>query len=203
MHALPGARNTPLDDLTAFGSGFGGDPFSIARLAFSKSKVSTSFPRCSAAIANISTTICSAIQIFPRARRCPSGRPTRPPVPSHGRRSINSPFLFNTVRRMTDTNLTVMPLATFTFHLAYSKNLMEGPSYSPSGYQLAGYYSMIMGEYQRNSTDDLTGSVDWKPVQGTRFTYEQQFSHYKGDSYFMLGPNYLNVQESDGTPSPS
>ena len=54
-------------------------------------------------------------------------------------------------------------------------------------------------EYQRNSTDDFTGSLDWKPVQGTKFTYEQQFTHYKGDSYFTLGPNYLNVQESDGT----
>jgi hypothetical protein len=198
MHALPGAKNTPLDDLTAFGSGFGGDPFSIARLAFSKSKYyefSAVFRRDRKyfdydLLGNPNIPSGQTMPIGPS--NAPSGSFAWPQV-------TQSPFLFNTVRRMTDTNLTVMPLSTLTFRLAYSKNVMEGPSYSPSGYQLAGAYSMVIGEYQRNSTDDFTGSLDWKPVQGTKFTYEQQFTHYKGDSYFTMGPNYLNVQESDGT----
>ena len=77
-----------------------------------------------------------------------------------------SPFLFNTVRRMTDTNLTVMPLSTLTLHVAYSKNMMEGPSLSPSGYSFA-KYNAILEEYQRNSTDDVTASLDWKPIEYT------------------------------------
>jgi hypothetical protein len=76
--------------------------------------------------------------------------------------------------------------------------MMEGPSYSPSGYQLAGSYSEVLEEYQRNDTDGGTAALDWKPVQGTKFSYEQEFTHYKGDSYFTLGPSYLNVQEANG-----
>jgi hypothetical protein len=109
-----------------------------------------------------------------------------------------SPFLFNTVRRMTDTNVTVLPLSTWTFHFAYSKNVMEGPSLSPSGYSFA-KYNAILEEYQRNSTDDITGSIDWKPLHGTKITYEEQLSHYKGDTIFTLNPAALILQEADGT----
>ena len=38
LHALPGTKNTPLDDLQAFASGFGGDPDNFAKLDFSKGK---------------------------------------------------------------------------------------------------------------------------------------------------------------------
>ncbi len=44
-----------------------------------------------------------------------------------------SPFMFNTVRRMTDTNLTLLPLSKVTFRFAYSQNIMQGPSLTPSG----------------------------------------------------------------------
>jgi hypothetical protein len=200
MHALPGKKNTPLDDLQAFGSGFGGDPFSIAKLDFSKSKYyefSALFRRDRKYFdydllgnANI-----------PSGQSTPIGPSNAPTGAFVWPQESQSPFLFNTVRRMTDTSLTVMPLSAWTLHVAYSKSVMEGPSYTPSGYQLGGSYAMVIGEYQRNSTDDFTGSLDWKPVQGTKFTYEQQFTHYKGDSYFTLAgaPNYLNVQEADGT----
>jgi len=200
LHALPGKKNTPLDDLRAFGSGFGGDPFSIAKLDFSKSK----YYEFSA--------------LFRRDRKyfdydllgnpnIPGGQ-TIPIGPSNAATGAfawpqvtQSAFLFNTVRRMTDTSLTLMPLSTWIVHLAYSKSVMEGPSYSPSGYQLGGSYATLLDEYERNSTDDFTGSLDWKPVRNTKLTYEQQFTHYKGDSYFTFagGPNYLNVQEADGS----
>ena len=42
-------------------------------------------------------------------------------------------------------------------------------------------------------------AIDWKPVQGTKLTFEEQIDHYKGDSYFTMAPQYLNVQEADGT----
>ncbi len=38
LHALPGTKNTPLDDMQIFASGFGGDPYNFAKLDFSKSK---------------------------------------------------------------------------------------------------------------------------------------------------------------------
>jgi hypothetical protein len=197
MHALPGKKNTFVDDLTAFGSGFGGDPANVAKLDFSKSKYyefSALFRRDRKyfdydLLGNPNIPSGQSIPIGPS--NAPTGQFSWPQVTS-------SPFLFNTVRRMTDTSVTVMPLSTFTFHLAYSKNLREGPSLSPSGYQFA-KYNAILEEYERDSTDDFTGSLDWKPAQGTKFTYEQLFSHYKGDSYFTLNPAALTLQEADGT----
>lgn len=197
MHALPGRKNTLVDDLKAFGSGFGGDPFSIAKLDFSKGKAY------------------EFSALFRRDRKyfdydllgnpnIPSGQ-SIPIGPSNARtgsfawpQTLQSPFLFNTVRRMTDTSLTIFPLSTWTFHIAYSKSVMEGPSLSPSGYQFA-KYNAVLQEYQRNSTDDGIIDIDWKPVQGTKFTYEEQITHYKGDSYFTLNPSALVFQEADGT----
>jgi hypothetical protein len=197
MHALPGRKSAPLDDLRAFGSGFGGDPFSIARLDFSKSKY-YEFSALFRRDRKYFDYDLLGNPNIPGGQTMPIGPSNAPTGSFLWPQTMQSPFLFNTVRRMTDTNLTVAPLSVLTLHIAYSKNMMEGPSLSPSGYSFA-KYNAILSEYQRNDTDDFTGSLDWKPVQGTKFTYEQQFTHYKGDSYFTLNPNALIVQEADGT----
>jgi hypothetical protein len=198
MHALPGQKHTLVDDLKAFGSGFGGDPFSIARLDFSKGKAyefSALFRRDRKyfdydLLGNPNIPSGQSIPIGPS--NAPTGSFAWP-------QTLQSPFLFNTVRRMTDTSLTLFPLSAWTFRVAYSKSVMEGPSFSPSGYQFA-KYNAVLQEYQRNSSDDGIIDVDWKPVPGTKFTYEEQITHYKGDSYFTLNPKALIAQEADGTP---
>ncbi len=197
LHALPGTQNTPLDDLQVFASGFGGEPNNFARLDFSKGKYY-----------EFSGLFRRDRQYFdydllgnpgiPTGYSIPIG-PSAAPTGSYAWPSVNhSPFLYNTVRRMTDTSLTLLPLSKFTFRVAYSQNIFQGPSTTPSGNSVAGQ-EVLLEEFQRNSTDDFTGTFDWKPVQGTKFTYEQQIDHYKGDSYFTMAPQYLNVQESDGT----
>lgn len=197
MQPLPGKNGGPIDNLSAFGSGFGGDPVSVARMDFSKGKVyefSALFRRDRKyfdydLLGNPNTPSGQSIPIGPS--NAPTGSFAWP-------QTVQSPFLFNTVRRMTDTNLTLRPLSAVTYRVAYSKSVMEGPSYSPSGYQFA-KYNAVLEEHQRNSTDDLTADVDWKPVQGTKVTYEEQVTHYKGDSFFTLNPNALTLQEADGT----
>jgi len=135
---------------------------------------------------------------IPGGQSIPIG-PTGAPTGSFAWPQVNqSPFLFNTVRRMTDTNLTIFPLAKVTFRAGYSQNIFEGPSLSPSGYQFA-KYDAILEEYQRNSTDDFTGAIDWKPVRGTTLTFQEQIDHFKADSYFTMAPGDFNVQEADGT----
>jgi hypothetical protein len=194
LHALPGTKNAPLDDLRAFASGFGGDPDNVAKLDFSKSKYY------------------EFSGLFRRDRRyfdydllgnpnIPSGQSiaVSPSGSLAWPQDLSSPFLFNTVRRMTDTKLTLLPLARVTVRFGYSQSVMQGPSYTPGGYQMAGSYSLILQEYQRNSSDDFTGAVDWKPVAGTKLTFEEQIDHYKGDSYFTLAPSDFIVQEADGT----
>ncbi|MGP8187877.1 MAG: hypothetical protein ACLQKY_17585 [Terracidiphilus sp.] len=198
LRALPDNKKPLVDDLKAFSNGFGGDPINFAKLDFSKAKVY------------------EFSGMFRRDRRyfdydllgnpnIPSGQtmpigPTATPTGTLAWPQLNtSAFLFNTVRRMTDTSLTLLPLSRVTFRASYSHNNMEGPSLSPSGYQIAGSYDLLLQEYQRHSTDDFTGAIDWKPVQGTRLTFEEQVDHYKGNSFFTLASAYLTVQEADGT----
>ena len=197
LRALPGTKNTLVDNLRAFGTGFGGDPNSFTKLDFSKGK-----------IYEFSGIFRRDRQYFdydllgnpniPTGESIPIG-PKNAPTGSYAWPQVNqSPVLFNTVRRMTDTNLTIFPLSKVTYRVGYSQNIFQGPSLSPSGYQFA-KYDAILQEYQRNSTDDFLGGIDWKPIHGTKLTFEEQIDHYKADSYFTMAPGDFNVQEADGT----
>ena len=108
LRALPGNKH-PGRYLTAFGSGFGGDPNSFTKLDLSKGKITNSL----------------ALPPRPPVLRLRSaGQPEYPPasIPIRARPrplrwpQVNqSPFLFNTVRRMTDTSLTMLPLSKVTY----------------------------------------------------------------------------------------
>lgn len=188
-------KSGPVDELTAFTSGFGGDPNNVARLTFSKGK------------------LYDFTGLFRRDRQyfdydllgnpnIPSGQSiavSGSTTPYSWSQVSQSPFAFNTVRRMTDTNLTVLPLAKVSLRLGYSQNIFQGPSQTPGGYFGVLSNDILLQEYQRNSTDSFLVAIDWKPVQGTKLTYEEQMDHYKGDSYFTLAPQYFSVQEADGT----
>jgi hypothetical protein len=198
MRALPGNKNPMFDSLTAFSNGFGGDPDNYAKLNFYKGKLyefSGIFRRDRQyfdydllANPNILSGLSTPIG--------PTGAPTGSLPWSQ---ENQSPFLYNTVRRMTDTSLTLFPLSKVTFRAGYSQNIFGGPSLTPSGYQFAGSYAVVVQEMQRNSTDDFTGGIDWKPVQGTKLTFEEEVDHLKADSYMTLNPGSLVVQEADGT----
>jgi hypothetical protein len=198
LHALPGKKGAPVDSLRAIGSGFGGDPNNFTKLDFSKGKIyefSGMFRRDRQyfdydLLDNPNVPGGQSIPIGPKA--APTGSFPWPQVEQ-------SPVLFNTVRRMTDTSLTVFPLSKVSYRVAYSQNIFQGPSLSPSGYQFA-KYDAILEEFQRNSTDDFTGAVEWKPVPRTQLTFEEQIDHYKADSYFTMAPGDFIAQEADGTP---
>ncbi len=107
--------------------------------------------------------------------------------------------MFNTVRRMTDTNLTLRPLDQVTYRFGYSHSTMEGPALSPS-YTIM-KYNALLEQYQRNGSDDFLGAVDWKPSSATKISAEMQANHYKSDTFYTLDPNGFLVQEADGTPA--
>jgi hypothetical protein len=198
LRALPGTKNTWVDNVSAFGSGFGGDPFSFARLNAFKGKAyefSGVFRRDRQ---YMDYNLLGNANI-PGGQTIPIGPSSAPTGTYAWPQETDSPFLFNTVRRMTDTKLTIHPLSVFTYRFGYSQNIMQGPTVSPSGYQLAGAYVLLLQEFQRNSTDDFFGALDWKPTQATKISFEEQIDHYKGNSYFTLDPANLTVQEADGT----
>jgi hypothetical protein len=200
MHAIAGTNHPLMDSLSAFSSGFGGDPINFARLSFFKGKFyefSGTFRRDRQyfdydLLANPS---------IPSGITTPYGMVAGvPTTASLAQQQIDqSPVLFNTVRRMTDTNLTILPLSKVSFRVGYSQNIFQGPSLSP-GY-LIGTSDQLLREYQRNSTDDFLGAIVWKPIPLTSVTFEEQVVHYKADSYFTLAPGQFNVQEADGTPA--
>jgi hypothetical protein len=201
MHAAPGSKHTLMDDLTLFSSGFGGDPNNFAKMDISKGKwyeFSGMFRRdrqyfdydllgnVNLPTMQIPYTQTTGVAAAPGA---PSLAWTHPP---------DSPVMFNTVRRMTDTSLTILPLSKVTFRVGYVQSIFQGPTITPG--RSVGKYDNLLDEYQRNSTDDFLGAVDWKPVAHTKITFEEQIDHYKADSYFTLDPKTFLAQEADGTP---
>ena len=205
MHALPGKKHTLVDSLSAVSNGFGGDPNNFSRLDISKGR-----------IYDFSGLFRRDRQYFdydllgnpniPPGLTVPIG-PAGAPTGSLAWPQVNqSPVLFNTVRRMTDTSLTLYPISKVTFRAAYSQNIFQGPSLSPDAgsnfYDASvGANDALLEQFQRNSTDDFTGAIDWKPLRETRLTFEEQVDHFKADSYFTLNPAGFLAQEADGTPA--
>jgi hypothetical protein len=198
MHAVEGTKHSLLDDLTAFSSGFGGDPNNYAKLDFSKGKLyefSGMFRRDRqyADYDLLGDPDNSGLMVpYGVVNTVPTAASLAWP------QNNDSPLMFNTVRRMTDTNLTILPLSKVTFRLGYSQNIFQGPTLSPA--RSVGKYDSLDMQYQRNSTDDFTGAIEWKPLPQTKLTFEEQVTHYKTGSYFTLNPNGFLAQEADGTP---
>jgi hypothetical protein len=200
LHKLDSNKHTWLDDARATGSGFGGDPYNFAKLSMSKAKVY-----------EFNGTFRRDRQYFdydllgnpnvPRGLNVPIGPSTAPTGQLAWPQVLHSSVMTNSVRRMTDTDLTLYPLSKFSVHLGYSQNIMQGPSLLPVRSGGVIKYNALMELYQRHSTDEYTMALDWKPVRGTQVTYEQRIHHYKENSYFTLDPNGFLVQEADGTPA--
>ena len=136
MHALPGSKHSLLDSLTAYSNGFGGDPINFAKLNFSKAK-----------LYEFNGTFRSDRQYFdydllgnpsiPSGVLIPYGMAAGVPTTASLAQPqlMQSPVMFNTVRRMTDTMLTILPLSKVSFRVGYSQNIFQGPSMSP-GYNI-------------------------------------------------------------------
>ena len=198
MHALPGKKNPFLDNLSGNAIGFGGDPNNFAKLDFSKSR-----------IFEFSANYRRDRQYFdydllgnpniPTGQSIPIG-PAGAPTGSFAWPQVNqSPVMFNTVRRMTDTSLTLFPLSSVTYRAAYSRNIFEGPSLSPSGYQFSKYDAILNGVSAQHQRRFHGRNRLEARAQSTKLTYEEQVDHYKADSYFTLAASDFNVQEPDGT----
>jgi hypothetical protein len=185
IHAINNAGHLFFDTLTATNSGYGGDPDDVTTLRMSKGK------------------LYKFQGLFRRDREyfdydlldnplVPAG------VVSNGYtfpQVLNSPHLFNTVRRMTDVSLTILPISKVSFRAGYSQNISQGPSFSS---QHNGAEALYLQNW-RNSTDSWLGAVDWKPIKRTTLTYEESVTHYKGNTNWQL--TGLNLQLPNGTPA--
>ncbi len=96
----------------------------------------------------------------------------------------NSPHLFDTVRRMSDVDLTLLPQSRVSFRVGYSRNNMTGPSYSSIH---EGTDALLLQNWNTTMNSYRLG-VDWKAAPRTVISYDQFFSYYKGDTDYQLAP---------------
>jgi hypothetical protein len=195
MHALPGNKKALMDDLKGFTNGLGGDPNNLAKLDFSKKKVY-----------EFSGIFRRDRQYFDydllgnpnigAGQSLPVGLSTAHAASMPWSQVMQSPVMFNTVRRMTDTSLILYPQSKVTYRVSYAQNIMQGVSNSPS-YSFAKYDALLQ-QNERNSTDDVLLGVDWKPLKETKVTFEEQMVNFKNNTSYALAPSAYNVQEANG-----
>jgi hypothetical protein len=180
MRAKDPSHATFFDNLSTSSFGYGGDPISVTVLHVSKGRLYDfrgSFHRNR--------------QYFDYNLLA---NPLIPPNSNPFVPALSSPHLFNTVRQVTDLNLTLAPLSHFSARFGYNHNINQGPSYSSVH---EGTDALLLQNW-RNSTDTWTAGVDWKPDPKTTFSYDQFITHYKGDTNWQLAG--LNYALSNGTP---
>lgn len=168
------------DHLSTNSFGYGGDPYTVSFLNIAKGKLYDfrgSFRRDR--------------QYFDYDLLA---NPLIPPTSTPFIPILDSPHLYNTVRRMTDLNLTLIPLGHVSVRIDYNHNVMEGPSNSTLHYGT----EALLTQFWRNSIDSWTAGLDWKPLQRTSFSYDEFITHYKGDTTWQL--TGLNYQLSNGVP---
>jgi hypothetical protein len=183
MHSVDPSKTPFFDTLTTSSTGYGGDPFDVSRFNISKGRIydfAGSFRRdrnyfdYNLLDTSLLSTATAAAPVLVTEN--------------------DSLHLFNTVRRNTDTTLTLLPLSRISFRAGYNHGTNEGPSFSSIH---AGGDTQV-SEWFRNASDTYTGGVDAKLAKRTTLSYDQFWVLYKGDSTFQLtGANY---QLSNGTP---
>jgi hypothetical protein len=176
MHSVNPSKTPFFDTLTTSSTGYGGDPYDVSRLRVSKGRwydFAGSFRRdrnyfdYNLLANSLLTNYTAATPVL-----------------------VNEPdslHLFNTVRRNTDTTLTLLPLSMVNFRAGYNHGTHEGPSYSTV--HNGGDVQVL--NWFRNAADTYNGGVDVKLAKRTTVSYDQFLVLYKGDSSFQLaGANY-------------
>ena len=156
------------DDLYLNSSGWGSDPNNYMRLRAGKNKwysLQSSFRRDQ----SFSNYDLLANPLNPST--------STPSIPA-----LNSPNEFETRRRMSDVDLTLLPQSRLSFRLGFSHNNMTGPSYSSVH---EGTDALLLQPWNTTMNSYRIG-VDWRILPRTVLSYDQFFDYYKGDTYTQL-----------------
>ena len=172
MHSLDPFKTPFFDTLTTSSFGYGGDPYDATYLNMSKGKWY-----------NFAGTFRRDRQYFDYNLLANSLL-----GPNQLIAQPSSLHLFNTVRRNTDTLLTLFPVSLVSFRAGYNHGTHEGPSYST----IHQGGDVQESQWFRNAQDTWVAGVDFKPFQRTTLSYDQFFAFYKGDTNYRLNPSCLS-----------
>jgi hypothetical protein len=156
------------DDLYVNSFGWGGDPNNALRIRADKNKwynLQGSFRRDQ----NFSNYDLLA-------------NPLNPPTSTPSIPALNSPHEFETRRRMSDVDLTLLPQSRVSFRLGFSHNNMTGPSFSSVH---EGTDALLLQPWNTTMNSYRMG-VDWRISPRTVLSYDQFLDYYKGDTDTQL-----------------
>ncbi|HEY3704578.1 MAG TPA: hypothetical protein VGL22_05915 [Terracidiphilus sp.] len=183
-HSIDRKKTPFFDELNLNATGFGGDPYAISTLRVFKGRAY-----------DLQANFRRNRQYFNYNLFANSLIPANavPYVPI-----LDSPHLFNTVRKSGDMNLTLLPLSKVSIRVGYWRTVNEGPSFSSNVSK--SNTNPLLDQWWRYSNDIYNGGLDWKPVKGTILSYDQFFTSYKQDTTWNIDPSNLQFQLQDGTP---
>jgi hypothetical protein len=110
--------------------------------------------------------------------------PLNPPTSSPNIPATFSPHTFETRRRISDFDLTLLPQSAIVFRAGYSHNNMTGPSYSSVH---EGTDALLLQDWNTTLNSYRFG-VDAKVLPRTIISYDQFLDYYKGDTTWQLNP---------------
>ncbi|MGB7603164.1 MAG: hypothetical protein WBM24_22875 [Candidatus Sulfotelmatobacter sp.] len=157
------------DDLFLNSFGWGGDPNNALRLRADKNKwynLQGSFRR---------DQYFSDYDLLANPLNPPTSTPSIP--------VLTSPNTFDTTRRMTDFDLTLLPQSRVSLRLGYSHNNMTGPVYTSIH---EGTEGPLLQPWNTTMNSYRLGA-DWRMAPRTVLSYDQFFDYYRGDTDTQLG----------------
>ena len=168
MNAVDPSHALVFDRLSSTSYGYGGDPINVTYLNMSKGR-----------LYDFTGSYRRYRQYFDYDLLA---NPLIPPQSTPYVPWLNTPHLYNTLRQITDLQLTLFPLSKVSVRVGFNHGINQGPSYS----------STHLGNdpwlYQnwRNSTNTWNATVNWKPDPKTNISYDQFVTYYKGNTIWTL-----------------
>jgi hypothetical protein len=158
------------DNLLVSSFGWGGDPENVGRVNLSKSRVY------------------DFTFLFRRDRNYFDydlfANPLNPPTATPFFPVNSSPHTYDTVRRMYDYGLTILPDSKITFRLGYTRNRSEGPSYS----SYHGATDILLNQPWNVTENLFRFGAEFKGIPRTTLSYDQFLSYDKNDTDYTLAP---------------
>jgi len=182
MHSVDTKKTPFYDDLSSNSFGYGGDPVAATILRMHKGrayKIDADFRR---------NRQYFDYDLFGNPL-VPSNAVPYVPI-------LNSPHLFNTVRKTGDVNLTVLPLSRFSVRAGFWRTGVEGPTFSSNVSK--SLTNPLLDQGWRYSSNVYSGGLDWKLTHKTILSYDQFVTSFKQDTTWKL--NKFEYQLADGTP---
>lgn len=156
------------DDLSLSNFGYGGDPYNVSRLRFSKG-----------AVYDFNANFRRDQNIFDYDL---FANPLNPFASTPSIQIQQSPHEFLLTRRMSDVNLSLFPVSVIRVKMGWSRVVNEGTTFSTVHEGTEG----LLSQPTLNTSDSFNFGVSFRFIPKTNINYDQFYTYYKGDTTAQL-----------------